>query len=99
MSLGMIGYGIQNILTRVFFAKKDGKTPLITGVASIAVNIVLCILLVEPMGVSGLALSSAVASTINAAVLMLALKFKGEDYHTRKYMTDIIKMTVSLVNT
>ena len=94
VSLGMIGYGIQNILTRVFFAKKDGKTPLIAGVASIAVNIVLCILLIEPMGVSGLALSSAVASTINAAVLMLALKFKGEDYHTRKYMTDIIKMTV-----
>lgn len=100
VTLGMIGYGVQNILSRVFFAKLDGKTPLIAAVISIAVNVVMCILLVEPMGVAGLALSSAAASTANAAVLAIALEIKGEGYHNRTFVIDILKMaTASLLMT
>ncbi|MGN1230640.1 MAG: murein biosynthesis integral membrane protein MurJ, partial [Anaerotignum sp.] len=70
-ALGMVGYGVQNILSRAFYANQDGKTPFYSGLVSIVINAVLCWLLLEPMGIGGLALAAAVSSTAAAAVLFL----------------------------
>ena len=78
VSIGMVGYALQNILSRGYFAQQDGRTPLIAGAVSILVNIVLCMLLTEPLGVSGLAISSAVSSTVYALLLMIPLERRGE---------------------
>ena len=53
VSLGMVGYGLQNILSRAYFARQDGRTPLVAGGVSILANILLCMVLTEPMGVAG----------------------------------------------
>lgn len=37
------------------FARQDGRTPLVAGGVSILANILLCMVLTEPMGVAGLA--------------------------------------------
>lgn len=71
MSLGMVGYGVQNVLSRAFYAGQDGKTPLISGAVSIAVNLILCIALSEKMDVAGLSLATAVSSTVAALVLLI----------------------------
>lgn len=65
-ALGMVGYGVQNILSRAFYANQDGKTPFYSGLVSIVINAVLCWLLLKPMGIGGLALSAAVSSTAAA---------------------------------
>lgn len=70
-ALGMVGYGVQNILSRAFYANQDGKTPFYSGLVSILINAVLCWLLLKPMGIGGLALAAAVSSTAAAAVLMV----------------------------
>ena len=54
VSLGMVGYGLQNILSRAYFAQQNGRTPLIAGGISILANVVGCMLLTEPLGVAGL---------------------------------------------
>ncbi|MBO5330083.1 MAG: murein biosynthesis integral membrane protein MurJ, partial [Anaerotignum sp.] len=59
-ALGMVGYGVQNILSRAFYANQDGKTPFYSGLVSIVINAVLCALLLKPMGIGGLALAAAV---------------------------------------
>jgi len=69
MSVGMVGYGIQNVLIRAFYAEKRGRVPLVAGLVSIAVNVLLCLLLVDAMGVAGLALASAVSLLTTALVL------------------------------
>lgn len=71
MSLGMVGYGIQNVLSRAFYAGQDGKIPLISGVISILVNLVLCFLLVDRMDVAGLSLATAVSTLVSALVLLI----------------------------
>lgn len=71
LAVGMIGYGIQTILSRVFYAKQDGKMPLYSAIVSIIVNVVLCAALMKPMGLGGLALSSAVSSTVAALILFI----------------------------
>lgn len=70
-ALGMVGYGVQNILSRAFYANQDGKTPFYSGLVSIVINALLCWLLLEPMGIGGLALAAAVSSTAAAAVLLI----------------------------
>ncbi len=71
MSIGMVGYGVQNVLSRLFYAEQDGRTPLISGGISIAVNLVLCLLLMEKLDVAGLSLATAVSVTVAAAVLLI----------------------------
>ncbi len=97
VSIGMVGYALQNILSRGYFAQQDGRTPLIAGAVSILVNIVLCMLLTEPLGVSGLAISSAVSSTVYALLLMIPLERRGEGVLTPAFVVDFGKMLLSAV--
>ena len=78
VSLGMTGYAVQNILSRAYFARQKGKVPLAAGAASILVNVLLCMALAQRMGVAGLALSSAVSSTVYALLLDIPLELRGE---------------------
>ena len=97
VSLGMVGYAVQAILCRVYFAKQSGLVPLLAGVASIAVNIVLCMLLIDKYNITGLAISSAVASTVNAIVLVIPLRRQGYGFLNKAFVADIIKIAVSTV--
>ena len=97
VSLGMVGYGVQNIVSRAYFAKQDGKTPLIAGAISIAVNLVLCMLLTDSMQVAGLAISSAVSSTVYALLLLLPLQWRGEGILNKMFLIDFGKMLVTTV--
>ena len=96
-SLGMIGYAVQNIISRAYFAKQDGKTPLAAGAVAIAADLLLCFLLVDRFSVSGLAVASAAAGTINALVLMIPLEKKGEGFLSGKFVFDMIKVTLASV--
>ena len=74
LSLGMVGYAVQNILSRAYFARQKGMAPLVAGACSIGANLLLCALLVEPLGIVGLALPSAVSSTVYALLLMIPMQ-------------------------
>ncbi len=74
ISLGMVGYALQNILCRVYYARQDGRTPLVAGAISIVSNIIFAKVLVGPMGIAGLGLASAISSTVYAAALLVPLQ-------------------------
>lgn len=74
MSLGMTGYAVQNILSRAYFARQQGRVPLIAGGGAILVNLLLCRALTHRFQVAGLALSSAIAATVYALLLLLPLQ-------------------------
>ncbi len=95
VSLGMVGYALQNILCRVYYAKQDGKTPLIAGMISIAADIAFCMLLRKPMGLAGLALASAISSAIYALALLIPLQRSPNRLFTKKFCIDMVKITLS----
>jgi putative peptidoglycan lipid II flippase len=95
VSLGMIGYALQAVLCRAYFAKQSGFIPLVAGIVSIAVNIALSALLTGPLGVTGLAVASAAAATVNAIVLILPLEARKEGFITKRFVFDILKMTAA----
>lgn len=92
VSMGMAGYAVQNIFSRAYFARQDGRTPLLAGGISIGVNIVLCILLVESMQVAGLALASAVSSVVYAVLLLLPLNRGQKRIFHLSFWKDTVKM-------
>lgn len=95
MSLGMVGYAVQNILSRAYFAKQQGRVPLIAGGVSILVNIVLCSLLADRLAVAGLALASALSSTVYALLLFVPLQRKKERILQAGASRDLGKMTLA----
>ena len=94
-ALGMVGYGVQNILSRAFYAKQDGKTPFYSGLVSIIINAVLCALLLKPMGIGGLALAAAVSSTAAAVVLMVPAVKQYPDILDRSLIGQVGKMLLA----
>ena len=96
VSLGMAGYAVQNILSRAYFARQDGRTPLLAGAVSIGVNIVLCMVLTSPMKVAGLAVASAVSSTVYALLLLLPFQLRKERrVFDGRFWLDILRMLLA----
>ncbi|MCF0120422.1 MAG: polysaccharide biosynthesis C-terminal domain-containing protein, partial [Oscillospiraceae bacterium] len=96
-ALGMPGYTVQTILSRVYFAEQNGKVPLIAGVASIAVNIALCIALIAPLDVAGLAIASSAAMTVNAVILALPLRKHGANAFDRELISNSLKAAAAAI--
>jgi len=63
-SLGIVGFGMQNVLSRACFALQDGRGPLIIAVLAMTINFVLSFTLAPIMGIGGPALASAIAISI-----------------------------------
>ena len=95
VSLGMVGYAMQNILSRAYFARQEGMGPLVAGGISIVVNLALCAALTDTMQVAGLAIASAVSSTVYALLLDLPLERRGEGFLTGKFLVELGKMALA----
>ncbi|MDD3315811.1 MAG: murein biosynthesis integral membrane protein MurJ, partial [Syntrophaceticus sp.] len=98
-SLGIVGYAGSMVLNRVYYALKDTKTPVIVGVATVVLNILLNIWLVEPMGHRGLALAYSLVGMINMLVLLFLLKAKLSHIDGRRIAISAIGATVAALVT
>jgi putative peptidoglycan lipid II flippase len=73
-AIGLVGYAFTEILTRVFYATRDTMTPVITGVLTVVLNLILCALFLEGLGYTGLALALSVTTGAEAVILLLFLR-------------------------
>ncbi|WP_250674387.1 murein biosynthesis integral membrane protein MurJ [Paraclostridium ghonii] len=94
-SVGMIGFGLRDILGKVFYSLKDTKTPMVNGMISVALNIVLDIVLVKVMGHGGLALATSLSALICILLLFRSLKKKIGYYGQDKIKSTFIKILIS----
>lgn len=74
LAIGLVWYGLVEVLTRVFYAMHDTVTPVIAGVAIIIVNVVMGAIFVDRVGYVGLALSLSVSTGIEALILAVVLR-------------------------
>lgn len=68
---------------------------LVAGGVSILANILLCMVLTEPMGVAGLAIASTVSSTLYAVLLLVPMELRGEGILSGGFGADFLKMLAS----
>jgi putative peptidoglycan lipid II flippase len=70
---GLIGHSLLEISSRAFYALHDTRTPVTIGVASMALNVVLSLLLRPLLGFGGLALANTLATTLEMVLLLWLL--------------------------
>ncbi|MBQ4249021.1 MAG: murein biosynthesis integral membrane protein MurJ [Clostridia bacterium] len=69
-TVGMFGFSWQEILNKYFYSSGDSKTPMKVAIGSIVINLALALVLSRtPMGIYGIALSSAASITYAGAAL------------------------------
>jgi putative peptidoglycan lipid II flippase len=74
LALGLVWYALVEVLARIYYAMQDTRTPVIAGVAIIAINIVLGVILVNPLGHTGLAIALTASTGIEALILFVLLR-------------------------
>jgi len=94
-SLSLFAQALIPLLTRVFYAFKDTKTPFLIGVISVIINIYLALILGKKMGVAGLALAFSIASIINFILLFSVLKSKVHLLRGREILFSLLKITAA----
>lgn len=74
LALGLTAYAVVEVLARAFYALQDTKTPVLTGVAIIVLNIVLGAILSPRIGHAGLAIALSASTGVEAIVLFAILR-------------------------
>ncbi len=76
-AIGLVGWGIHSLTTRIFAARLDIKTSLKMNVALVALNISLNVMLVRTsLGFAGLALGTSISFLLFALLRIIVLKKK-----------------------
>ena len=94
-AIGMIGFGLREVLSRAFYSLKDSKTPMINGVVAVSTNIVLNIILSKFLGVGGLALATSISALLSSTLLTLALRKKLNGFSFRKIFGSWVKILLA----
>ena len=97
-SIGMVAFGLREILGKVFYALKDTKTPMINGAIAMSMNVILNLILVKYLQLAGLALATSISAIICIFMLFRNLKKKlgyfGQDRIVRTSLKAIISSII-----
>lgn len=96
-SLGLPAFIISKIITPIFYANGDTKTPLRITIYSIVINSFLNILLMLTMGYLGIALGSAISGWINSALLVNYSRIYGNfkiTHNTKLFVSKIVLSSI-----
>lgn len=96
-SLGMVAFGLRDILVKVFYSLQDTKTPMVNGIISVIINIILNLVLSQFMGYAGLAFATSISSTVCIFLLFNSLKKKIGYFGQDKIIKATIKSLIAAI--
>ncbi len=94
-SLGMVFYGYRDVLNRTFYSLQDTKTPMINGVFTVVLNIILNLILVRFMQHDGLALATSLSAMVMTILLFTKLRKRLGHIGGRKLLGAFLKCVVA----
>ena len=93
--IGLLGYAAIHILNRVFYSMQNTKTPVIAGIISIVVNILMSVLLVKFMAQDGLALAYSIAGLVNMIILIVFWRVRAGSIGLRQMLNSFSKIVTA----
>jgi len=97
-AVGLFAYAGVKVVVPVFYSLQDTKTPVKIAIYSMLANIVLNIILMQPLKHAGLALATALASMLNFVLLLYYLRKKMGRLGGRQILISCLKIiTASIV--
>ncbi|WP_250674647.1 murein biosynthesis integral membrane protein MurJ [Paraclostridium ghonii] len=96
-SIGMIGFGLRDILGKVFYSLQDTRTPMINGIIAMGLNIVLNLAFVKftDMGLGGLALATSISSLLTIVLLSVSLRRKIGAFGGKNVISVFVKSIIA----
>lgn len=100
-TLGLPAHSVVEIVVRAFYAMHDTKTPVLVGIAAMALNIALSLAFMNSfqaigwMPHGGLALSNSVATTVEMAVLLNIIRRRLGGLEGRRIAVSLLRITGS----
>lgn len=92
-AVSIFAQSVVLLLARAFYALKDTKTPVIIGVTSLILNVILSIIFSRKLGVAGLALAYSLASFLDMLLLLVVLRLKLDNLNDSR----IIKCGLKII--
>ncbi len=89
--IGLVGYGVVQVMLRGFYAIQNTVTPVIISVSCIACNILFSLLLIQPLAHVGLALANSIAGLVQALLLFIFLRLKIGQMDIRRILISLCK--------
>ncbi|MHC4122088.1 MAG: murein biosynthesis integral membrane protein MurJ [Planctomycetota bacterium] len=96
-AVGLCGFFCQQIVTRAFYSLQESKLPARTALVAVSVNIVLNLILIWFMGTAGLALSTAICSYLQVAILLFMLRKRFGRQILNGFGDNLIKTAIATV--
>jgi putative peptidoglycan lipid II flippase len=91
-SIGMIGFGLREVLSRAFYSLQDTKTPTINAAISVTINIILNIILSRFLGIGGLALATSISAIFCTVLLFIGLRAKIGPFGMKNITISFLKI-------
>jgi putative peptidoglycan lipid II flippase len=96
-SFSIWAYGGINVLSRAFYAFEDVKTPFLTALVAVGVNVLLGVILMYPLKHAGLALANSCAAIVNVALLTLFFHRKTAGLRWKELFSSLFTIAVALI--
>lgn len=91
-SIGMVGYGLREVLSRAFYSLQDIKTPMINATIAMIINAILNIIFSKFMGIGGLALGTSISAIFCTGLLFISLRKKIGSFGMKKITISFLKI-------
>lgn len=75
-AFGLAGFSAARISAQAFYALGDTRSPVLAGIAAVALNFVVAVAMMGPLAHAGLALASSAAGVVNLIVLLWMLEHR-----------------------
>ena len=96
-SVGLWAFAGYRILATAFYSLQDTKTPAIAAVVGMCANVGLALVLMQSLDYVGLALATACASMLNAAILITILNRRIGGLHWTRLAKSVGRTAVALI--
>lgn len=93
--VGLTAHSLIAVLARAFYALHDTLTPLLASLVAVAVNVVVGVALVGPLGLAGLAVAIAVGAWLETVILVVLLGRKLPGYNLREVWVVLAKSALA----
>lgn len=97
----VIGYAVgfffqaaRSVIVKIYYAFQDTKTPMLNGIFSVIVNVVLSVVLSKLIGVTGIALATSLSMLLVTVLLYPGIKKYIPGFSFKPFYTDMIKVFI-----
>jgi putative peptidoglycan lipid II flippase len=96
-SVGLFAFIMIKIFGPGYYARQDMRTPVKFGLVAIGINLIFNLLLVAPLGHTGLALATAIAANVNALMLWRGLRSANIYVPAEDWLLFVIRIFVGIL--